>query len=509
MPMIDIFGFGLLGGSAVAALACLIAARSNRGYRWIWLGISLTVFFLVTRQMAERLLPAIIDASAARRAIIDQTLVALAALAAAFAVDSAIRRFVWYGRLGEGDRSRVPNILIGLVSAGGYAFVCLIIAYAVFNLDVTAVAATSGVVAIVLGVSAQQTLGQVFAGLALNMSRPFRIGDSLQVDGVWGVVMDADWRAVTLRTYEGNLLTLPNTLIAASRLTNLSTPTLDLRHHIPFTVDIATPPGQVRNIALQAMAGVKDVLHAPAPMVLFKNFDERGVHYEAIFWHHDPNVYILRRDEVGQALWYAFHRAGIEIAVNRLLLSDQVQGTTADRNRHVDDIRLLRDFLMQSPICAGVGVDELQQLAESAHRQYFGAGERIMQEGESGQSMFVILEGRVSVRSATPNDAERELYVQDVGEVFGHMSAMTGAPRFATVRAIGHVTLAEFDKATLAPFVKAHPEIVDSVAREILRIEALIASLGTPKADGDAMAEHADHSHLLTRLADRIRAFFG
>ena len=180
-PMLDLFGFALLGGSAAVAIVCLLALRSRHGARWIGFGAGLTVFFLVTRIMVERVLPALVEADPTRRAVIDHLLSAMAALSAAFAIDAAIRRYVWYGRLGEGDRSRVPNILIGLASAAGYALVCLLIAALIFNLDVTAVAATSGVVAIVLGVSAQQTLGQVFAGLALNLSRPFRIGDSLQV----------------------------------------------------------------------------------------------------------------------------------------------------------------------------------------------------------------------------------------------------------------------------------------------------------------------------------------
>jgi small-conductance mechanosensitive channel len=216
-------------------------------------------------------------------------------------VDGAIRRWLWYGRLAENGRSRVPDIVIGLASLSGYGLTVLAVASLMLGLDVTAVAATSGVVAIVLGVSAQQTLGQVFAGLALNLSRPFRIGDSLQVDGIWGRVMQADWRAVTLRTYEGTQVTLPNTLVAAARLTNLQTPADILRHAIPFVVEIDAPPGRVQAVALDAMAGMETVLSTPAPLVLLKNFEERGVLYEALFWHRDPNLYILCRDEVGQA----------------------------------------------------------------------------------------------------------------------------------------------------------------------------------------------------------------
>lgn len=507
MGMLDIVGFGLLGASAVAAIVSLLVLRSGHGTRWIWFGVSLAVFFLVTLAMVDRVLPALGDLGPARRMAIDNALAALAVLSAAFAADAAIRHFLWYGRLGDGGRSRVPNILIGLASAAGYALVGLLIVSLIFNLDVTAVAATSGVVAIVLGVSAQQTLGQAFAGLALSLSQPFRIGDSLQVDGIWGVVVDADWRAVTLRTYEGNLVTLPNTLVASVKLTNLNGPTHDLRHHIPFVVDIDVPPGRVRSIALSAMAGLPNVLRSPAPMLLFKNFEERGALYEAIFWHHDPNVYILRRDETGQALWYAFHRAGIAISVHRLLLSGPPEAARSfSAACEATERGALVDFLRRSPLCAGVSEDELGKLAGRARRRLYAAGERIFREGDTGASMFLILEGSVAVASAAPDGTETQLYVETVGEIFGHMSAMTGAPRFATVRALEHVVLAEFDKATLAPFIAAHPELVEAAAREILRIEALIEDLR--KSDSPDMTS-ADQSHLLARLTERIRAFFG
>lgn len=504
MAMLDLIGFLLLGGSALAAMACLLVLRSRFRARWIWFGASLVLFLLTTRAMLGRLLP-VLHAAPELHAALDQGLAALAALAAAFVIDAAIRRYLWYGRLAEGERSKVPNILIGLASLAGYAASLLVIASQILGLDVTAVAATSGVVAIVLGVSAQQTLGQVFAGLALNASRPFRMGDSLQIDGVWGVVVEADWRAVTLRTYEGNLVTLPNTLVAAARLTNLDAPTHELRHHIPFVVETDVPPGRVREVALATLRGLPHVLAAPEPLLLFKNFEDRGVLYEAIFWHRDPNLYILRRDEAGRALWYAFHRAGIALAVHRRLLAAPPEARPAPAE---PPAAALLPLLRRSALFAEVPEAELAALAARARPRLFAAGERIMREGEAGHSMFAVLEGRVSVRLADAAGAEAEIYAQGPGEVFGHMSALTGAPRFATVRAETDVALAELDREALAPLIAAHPGLVETVAREILRIEEAERRLRGAMRPEAAMPGEGTAPHLLGRLAERIRTFF-
>jgi CRP-like cAMP-binding protein len=86
------------------------------------------------------------------------------------------------------------------------------------------------------------------------------------------------------------------------------------------------------------------------------------------------------------------------------------------------------------------------------------------------------------------------------------MSALTGAPRFATVRAVDAVTLAEFDKASLAPLVAAHPEVVEAVAQEILRLHDAEAELRRmAPMPGDA---ERDPLRSLRRLADRIHAYF-
>ena len=128
-----------------------------------------------------------------------------------------------------------------------------------------------------------------------------------------------------------------------------------------------------------------------------------------------------------------------------------------------------------------------------------------MHEGEPGASLFLVLEGEVSVRRHDAAGAEQEIYLQGPGEIVGHMSAMTGAPRFATVRAREAAALAEIDATSLAPLISAHPELVEHVAREILRLEAADQRL---RAQGEPMGM-MEEPHLLARLADRIRLFFG
>ena len=72
---------------------------------------------------------------------------------------------------------------------------------------------TSAVGAVVVGFALQDTLGNLFAGLAIQIEKPFRVGQWIQVSGREGQVQEITWRATKLRTKDGEFLIVPNSVI--------------------------------------------------------------------------------------------------------------------------------------------------------------------------------------------------------------------------------------------------------------------------------------------------------
>lgn len=108
---------------------------------------------------------------------------------------------------------------------------------------------------------------------------------------------------------------------------------------------------------------------------------------------------------------------------------------------------------------------QLDRLAAGATRRSFAAGEVLMREDEPGASLFILDSGQVEVRVADEPEAIAELYV---GDFFGEMSLLTGAPRNATVTAIEPVEVVEIDRKALAPILAGSPALVDRFA-DVLR----------------------------------------
>jgi small-conductance mechanosensitive channel len=91
----------------------------------------------------------------------------------------------------------------------------------VLKQPISAFLATSGVLAIVLGLALQNTLADVFSGLAINIERPFGAGDWITLnDNVEGQIIEIDWRATRIRTFANDMVVIPNSVIAKAIVTN-------------------------------------------------------------------------------------------------------------------------------------------------------------------------------------------------------------------------------------------------------------------------------------------------
>ena len=83
---------------------------------------------------------------------------------------------------------------------------------------------TSAVGAVVIGFALQDTLGNMFAGLALQVEKPFYVGHWIKVGDYEGLVTGITWRATQLRTKGGNAVVVPNNIISKEAIVNYSQP---------------------------------------------------------------------------------------------------------------------------------------------------------------------------------------------------------------------------------------------------------------------------------------------
>jgi small-conductance mechanosensitive channel len=186
----------------------------------------------------------------------------------------------------------------------------------VFKEPVSTFLATSGVLAIVLGLALQNTLGDVLAGLAINIERPFGAGDWITLpDQVTGQVMQVNWRATRLRTWSHDMVVIPNSVASKAIVTNHSRPKGAHRCIIRLTVDFAVAPARVIGALKAAATGSPNIAHGTTPEAYACAFSDALVIYELAFALESFALVPGVKSEILRRVADAFQGAGIRIGI--------------------------------------------------------------------------------------------------------------------------------------------------------------------------------------------------
>jgi small-conductance mechanosensitive channel len=353
---------------------------------------------------------------------------------------------------------------------------------------------TSAVSAVVIGFALQDTLGNAFAGLAIQSEKPFLVGQWVRVGDHEGRVAEVTWRATKLRTKQGNFVIVPNNIVAKEPIVNYSEPAAPLRLEVTVGASYLVPPNQVKAAIMGALRHSPRVLAAPPPDVVLLSFDDSAITYKARFWVDDYEVDEAARDEVRTAIFYSFQRHNIEIPWP-IQVQYEKPWQEPDVSQKVEEEERL---LASVDLFAALPPEMRHQVALAAPMAVYGSGETIVRQGEEGQSMFVVASGSVSV---VLEPAREEVARIQRGGYFGEMSLLTGEPRSATVLAVGDVVVVEIGADLFRRLAAVHPEAIEKIGMAAMVRRAGLEQMKTATA-GAVTIETAT---LMTRMKKFLR----
>jgi small-conductance mechanosensitive channel len=179
------------------------------------------------------------------------------------------------------DEPHARRLFADLASGLIYVLAFVGIVDTVFRQPISAFLATSGVMAIVLGLALQNTLADVFAGLAINIERPYMAGDWISVtDNVSGQVIEVNWRATRIRTTSNDMIVIPNSVASKAIVTNHCRPNGPHFCSIRIKVDHQTAPSHVIDTLQEAAKGTPGISSGAIPTACATEFSDALVAYD-------------------------------------------------------------------------------------------------------------------------------------------------------------------------------------------------------------------------------------
>ncbi|MBB3239358.1 small-conductance mechanosensitive channel/CRP-like cAMP-binding protein [Pseudomonas sp. Tn43] len=319
----------------------------------------------------------------------------------------------------------------------------------VLELPVKGVLATSGALAIIVGLALQSTLSDVFSGIVLNTTKPYQLDDWISIDGTEGRVTDIDWRATRLQTAQGSMAVIPNSLAAKAKIVNFSRPSDIFGVSISVHVSPHARPQTVIDALERAMQGCRFLLARPAPSVSLKSSGSTGMEYEI-------SGFVVSMDQKRMVRNLLFDLAFRHLQASGVsLLSSVEPNAPAAPSRP-------RALLDSSNIFSTLRQEEKETFSQNMKLQTFRAGEMILPAGEVSDHLFIIESGVVSVtlsRAGKKIEAGR----MGPGEVIGEAGILSDESTLADFSAKTFCTLYRIEKEYLKPCLDARHDINEAM----------------------------------------------
>src|SRR5436189_253801 len=306
---------------------------------------------------------------------------AAAVLLSTALVVALVNRYVWDLYFEQKRQTLIPHFLREVIGGIIFLVALLFVLSSGYHAEaqLKGLLAGSGVIAIIVGFAGQNLFAGIIGGISIQINRPYKVGDWLQVGERFAEVMEINWRSTRLRTNDGIYLDIPNNEMVGHTIVNLHYPTEV--HAIP-----------IRTLQVERRA---------AP-VAHEDYDEA------------------------------------------------------------------RTVLREEPLFECLSDAQIDNLVKEASLNYFGRGERVIQEGAEGASMFVLLRGAARVW-VSKNGTSIPVATLSAGDCFGEMSLLTGESRTATVQAESDCYVLEIGKPVMADVIRDSPDCLERLSELLAR----------------------------------------
>jgi len=367
------------------------------------------------------------------------------------------------------SRPALPGVAQYITSSIVYLIAFCCVWNGVFHRPISGILAASGFIGLVLGFALRTLIMDFFMGLAVNFDQPYNIGDFilLNKERLDGQVIDISWRTTRLKTNDNNIVIIPNNIMGNVVLTNFSRPSSDAEMEILFHFDFSVPVRDVKRIVHSSVVALLDTrgfLRTDEPKVRVRAIDELGVEYKVKYWIDPSQIGPGKsRDLVLESIITNLQKSGFSPAYPK---TDSYYAPMPPKTIDYRSAEGRLALLGKVDALEQLETEYQEMIAAQMNLRYFNASETLFNEGDPGDSMFIVVVGVLKV--SILRDKE-ELTIAQItpGQFFGEMSMLTGEPRSATIKTATDVIAYEIYREHLNEVFEKQPRCIDIISTVI------------------------------------------
>lgn len=429
-------------------------------------------------------------------------------LCTAFLFNAVINKFFWGGvrkvPVGNYFLNRVRDF-VGVLS---YVIVIIVILVGYFDFDYNFNLIAVGFIVAILGIFIRQPILSFSKSISLSSSSVFNIGDEIKLIAInsdtilSGKVDSVDKRSIRLINQNGNFVSIPQGSLIDFVVENYWANESESRFELNITLPFSVKATRAKRILLSAVKTTYYDLKINSqndPEVMAAKFSENGIEYSVYYWLNVSkynDVEVLKDLIITNTLKYLDY-SGIDLTCfNPVMDSDRTERKSYYSSTKLDINKVLEHI----EIFESLNQKEIAEIADSIKCREFDAHEVIISENESGDSMFVVIEGLLNVLVASEDGKQLTVGRLKPGQFFGEMSLMTGEKRSATVKCETDVLLYEVTKDSISKIIENRKELIDEFGEIISR---------RTQSNIDLLEKYEKSKHtVLNEIVNKIKRFF-
>lgn len=219
----------------------------------------------------------------------------------------------------------VPLLLVNIFTLGLSIVIAVWLLNSVFEFRLLPLVATSAVFSIVLGLALQETLGNLFSGIALQLDKPYAIGDWIEIfngtQKLTGLVTEITWRATVLLSVTEEVITIPNRIVSQSQVNNYAAKTGPIIRSQVFRIPYGTSISRTKQVLMKSISSIKGIRKLPEPIVLVIESAESWITLKLIYYIDDFGRQFLINDQVLTSALEALQAEKLNLAPPKILVT--------------------------------------------------------------------------------------------------------------------------------------------------------------------------------------------